>query len=257
MKPLDLESVRRRLPGRELFGFDTIDSTMSEAVRLARAGWPSGTTVIAEEQTAGQGRHGHSWHSEPRTGLYVSIILQPALVADAFPTLTLALGLATAEAISRTTGLRSDVRWPNDVMLGGKKAAGILVQYIDPASVAGIGINVNQTSFPEALRREATSLRLQTGTEHSREDLLILLLVSVDAFTRMLVEGGRESILDAFCRASSYARGRRVQVAQGDRVIEGVTAGLDPSGFLLVREDDGTENLILAGGVRAAGPGRR
>src|SRR3954454_23603730 len=121
----DIESVRSRLPARNLLFFESIDTTMREAGRPAHQGCPSGTVVIAEEQTAGQGRHGHAWHSEKYVGLYCSILLRPELRRDSAPTLTMALGLAAAEAIEAATGLRCDLRWPNDLMLGGqKKTAG-------------------------------------------------------------------------------------------------------------------------------------
>jgi len=243
MKPFDI-------PGRKIFFFDSITSTMHEAAALAAAGCESGTAVVAEEQTAGQGRHGHVWHSEAGSGLYVSVVLRLPLQPDSLPVLTLALGMATAEAIARVTDLKPDLRWPNDLMLGGKKTAGILAQIVDSAVIAGIGINVNHPAFPPEIAGEATSLRLASGRAHSREDLLGTLLPTIDSFCRMLVEGGRERIIDLFARHSSYARGKRVRVDQPGGVIEGTTAGLDPSGFLKLRADDGSESLILAGGVR-------
>jgi BirA family biotin operon repressor/biotin-[acetyl-CoA-carboxylase] ligase len=248
---LDLASVRRQLPGRRLECFDTIDSTMYEAARLAVAGCPAGTAVVAEEQTAGQGRHGRTWYSELGAGLYLSVVLRPRLAVDALPVLTLALGLAAAEAIARAADLQPDLRWPNDLMLGGKKTGGILVQLHDSIVIAGIGINVNHAAFPEEIAQEATSLRIASGRTQSREDLLVHLLLAVDSFVKMLVEGGRQPILDLFCRCSSYARGKRVRVAQPEGVIEGTTAGLDPAGFLIVLGDDESQSLIVAGGVRA------
>ena len=210
---------------------------------MAAAGQPIGTVIIADEQTAGVGRHGHSWHSEAASGIYCSVVLKPA------PLLTLALGLATAEAITASTGIGCDLRWPNDVMVGGRKAAGILVQLVNGSAIGGIGINVNHTEFPAQLAPEATSLRLQAGREFSREDILLALLPAVESFAEM----DNQSILRLFTKASSYAAGRRVVVAQPAGPIKGVTAGLDPSGYLVVRKDDGTETLVLAGGVRAAG----
>lgn len=247
---LNIQQIRRQLPNREIHFFESITSTMHEAATLSAAGCPSGTTVIAEEQTAGQGRHGHAWHSEPGAGLYLSVILRLPLPVDSLPVLTLALGLATAEAISRATGLHPDLRWPNDIMLSEKKTAGILVQLVDAAVIVGIGINVNHPSFPPEIANEATSLRLVSGRPHSREDLLVGLLQAIDSFSRMLLEGGRQPILDLFTRHSSYVAGKRVQVDQPGGVIQGTTAGLDPYGFLRLRADDGAESLILAGGVR-------
>ena len=249
---LDIDQVRRRLSNRQISFFETITSTMHEAATLAAAACPSGTVVVAEEQTAGQGRHGHAWHSEPGAGLYLSVVLRLPLPPDSLPVLTLALGLATADTIARITDLRPDLRWPNDVMLGDRKTAGILVQLVDSVAIAGLGINVNHHAFPPEIAAEATSLRLATGRPQSREDLLIGLLPAIDSFCRMLVEGGRQPILDQFTRHSSYARGKRVRVEQPGGVIEGITAGLDPAGFLKLRADDGSESLILAGGVRPA-----
>ena len=235
---MNADSLRGALPGRAIRFFQTVDSTM-----MAAAGQPIGTVIIADEQTAGVGRHGHSWHSEAASGIYCSVVLKPA------PLLTLALGLATAEAITSSTGIGCDLRWPNDVMVGGRKAAGILVQLVNGSAIGGIGINVNHTEFPAQLAPEATSLRLQAGREFSREDILLALLRAVENF----VEMDNQSILRLFTKASSYAAGRRVVVAQPAGPIKGVTAGLDPSGYLVVRKDDGTETLVLAGGVRAAG----
>jgi BirA family biotin operon repressor/biotin-[acetyl-CoA-carboxylase] ligase len=254
VKPLQIDLVRGLLPGRRITWFATTGSTMQEAAALAAAGCPSGTAVVAEEQTAGQGRHGHSWHSEPGAGLYVSVVLRLVLPPDSLPALTLALGLATAEAIARVSGLCPDLRWPNDVLLGGKKAAGILVQLAEPAAIAGIGVNVNHVAFPPDIAAEATSLRIAAGRPQSREDLLIALLQSTDSFCRMLLEGGRRAVLEMFGRHSSYVRGKRVRVEQPGAVLEGVTAGLDPSGFLILRADNGSESLILAGGVRPVTP---
>jgi BirA family biotin operon repressor/biotin-[acetyl-CoA-carboxylase] ligase len=180
-------------------------------------------------------------------------VLRPALQADSLPVLTLALGLAVAEAIGETMGLTCDLRWPNDVMLESRKVAGILVQLINAAAVAGIGVNVNQAHFPPEIAAEATSLRIVSNRRYSREHLLVAELHAVERYCGILSsKGGRESILKTFCGRSSYAQNKRVKVEQGTSVLEGVTAGLDASGFLIVRKDDGSENVVLAGGVRPA-----
>jgi BirA family biotin operon repressor/biotin-[acetyl-CoA-carboxylase] ligase len=249
--PFDLEFVRQSWP-QPVSYFATLDSTMLEAARLAAAGCPHGAVVVADEQTAGQGRHGRRWHSEADSGLYVSVVLRTALRGDSLPVLTLALGLAAADAIADATSLTCDLRWPNDVMLEGKKVAGILVQLLDSAAIAGIGVNVNHAVFPAEIATEATSLRIVSNRTHSREHLLIALLGAVDRYCGFLAaDGGREAILSLFTVRSSYARNKRVTVNQGASVLEGTTAGLDPSGFLIVRKDDGTQDLVLAGGVRS------
>jgi BirA family transcriptional regulator, biotin operon repressor / biotin---[acetyl-CoA-carboxylase] ligase len=235
---MDLDRIRAAFPGRTILYYPALATTMTAA-----AGLEPGSVVLADEQTAGLGRLGRSWHSEPASGIYCSTVLAPA------PGLTLALGLAVQEAIAVSTGLACDLRWPNDVMLAGRKTAGILVQVVDGAAIAGIGINVNHTSFPPELAQEATSLRLNAGRELAREEILLALLPAIDRFTQL----DRETVLRLFTHASSYACGRRVIVNLPEGTIEGVTAGLDSSGFLIVRKPDGTDTLIVAGGVRAAG----
>ena len=247
--PFDLETVHRLLPGRRIDWHRRIDSTMTTAARLAREGCPSGTIVGADEQTAGIGRHGHSWHSEAGAGLYASFVLRAVTEGHALPLMMLVLGLAARDAIARTSGLAPDLRWPNDVLLDEKKCAGILAQVEGDAIVAGIGINVGHTEFPQEIRDLATSLAL-AGASVTREDLLVALSRAIDEHCETLVSEGPSAILNKFTRASSYAAGRRVRVDQAGAVVEGVTCGLDPSGFLLVRQDNGVETTILAGGVR-------
>jgi BirA family biotin operon repressor/biotin-[acetyl-CoA-carboxylase] ligase len=225
----DLEAVRARLPGRRIDWFDSLNSTMIEARRDPQPG----RIVGAEEQTAGIGRHGRKWISQSGAGLYVSIVL----AAKPIPVVMLALGLATREAVGN-----ADLRWPNDVLLNGKKCAGVLAQLEGDTIIAGIGINVSQTEFPDDLETPATSMLLE-GLQVSREDLVVALVELVDRYTRL----DADEILRQFTNASSYVSGKRVRVEAG---IEGVTCGLDPAGFLRVREDNGTVTTILAGGVR-------
>jgi len=225
----NVDAVRARLPGRQIDWFDSIDSTMIEA----RRGLQPGRIVGAEEQTAGIGRHGRKWISPVGAGLYVSIVL----AAKPIPVVMLALGLATREAVGN-----ADLRWPNDVLVNGKKCAGVLAQLEGDTIIAGIGINVSQTEFPDDLETPATSLRLE-GVQIAREDLLVALVELVDRYTGL----DSDEILQRFTNASTYVFGKRVRVEAG---LEGVTCGLDPAGFLRVREDNGTVATILAGGVR-------
>jgi BirA family biotin operon repressor/biotin-[acetyl-CoA-carboxylase] ligase len=218
------------LPGRQIDWFESLDSTMIEARREITPG----RIVGAEQQTAGMGRHGRKWISPAGEGLYVSIVL----AAKPVPVIMLALGLATREAM----GHSADLRWPNDVLINGKKCAGVLAQLEGDTIIAGIGINVSQTEFPGDLETPATSLALE-GVTVSREDLLVALVETVDRYTRL----SSDEILREFTNASTYVSGKRVRVETG---LEGVTCGLDPAGFLRVREDNGTETVILAGGVR-------
>jgi BirA family biotin operon repressor/biotin-[acetyl-CoA-carboxylase] ligase len=212
----------------------TTASTMKDAAALAAKGEPHGTVVVAEHQTAGIGRHGHTWHSEPDGGLYMSLILR--LPAPG-PELTMALGLAVQATIED-----ADLRWPNDVMLNNRKVAGIMVQATEGALIAGIGVNVNQASFPEDLRDIATSLRLETGHEQDREALLHRIV----AESLRYVQLPKPEILRRFEARSSYVRGKEVEV---DGRLQGTTAGLDENGFLLLQTSTGIERIV-AGGVR-------
>jgi BirA family transcriptional regulator, biotin operon repressor / biotin---[acetyl-CoA-carboxylase] ligase len=250
----NLARVRSRLPERQIHWFASVSSTMTLAARLARDGCPSGTAIGADGQVAGIGRHGHTWHSEAEAGLYVSVVLRLPIGANMLPVLMLALGIATQRAIGEVAGLAADLRWPNDVLVEengvAKKCAGILAQLEGAAIVAGIGINVNQTKFPADIEPLATSLTLAGKPGVSREDLLVSLLSEIDTCCNILMTDSARAILDLFARHSSYARGRRVRVEQDGAIIEGTTCGVDASGFLVVREDNGKESTILAGGVR-------
>jgi BirA family biotin operon repressor/biotin-[acetyl-CoA-carboxylase] ligase len=237
---------------RDIRWFSVVDSTMHEAVRLADAGCASGTVVGADEQTAGHGRYGRHWHSERDTGLYFSIVLRLALDPASIPAITLALGLATAEAIQRTTGVACDLRWPNDVLVGDRKCAGILTQLHGTAVVAGIGVNVNQSTFPPDVAGIATSLRIASGREQPRQSLFMALLDDIDRHCDILTLQGPPAIFDLFTRASSYVAGRRVTVEIPEGSVTGTTAGLTKSGLLRLRRDDGREETIVAGGVRPA-----
>jgi BirA family biotin operon repressor/biotin-[acetyl-CoA-carboxylase] ligase len=250
----NLAWLRSQLPDRRIDWHDVVASTMTEASHLAAAGAPSGAVVGAEEQTDGQGRQGRSWHSETGLGLYVSIVLRRQYTPSTLPVVTLALGLAVQEAILKYANLACDLRWPNDVLVQSKKCAGILTQLESSthpsAIIAGIGVNVNHSSFPAELSGIATSLRLASGSIHSRERLLVDLLASVDTYCDLLETHGRGPIIETFTRSSSYVTGRRVCVDQDGTVLRGTTAGLNDSGFLILRGDDGNRNVIVAGGVR-------
>lgn len=237
---------------RAIHRYESIDSTMRRAAELAAEECPSGTAVVAAEQTAGHGRYGRSWHSSPEDGLYVSVVLRPAVNQIALPVTTLALGLATVTAIEQVTGLKCDLRWPNDVMVQDRKCAGILTELHGTAIIAGIGINVNHAAFPEDISGLATSIFLATGKQNAIDRLLEALLPSIDDHLAILSADGPNAIIEAFSHASSYARGRRVIVDMAKESITGITAGLQSDGFLLVTDLHGRRHTIVAGGVRPA-----
>ncbi len=254
--------------------FSTIHSTNSYAIEQAQAGAASGSVYIADEQTAGRGRGGHAWHSAPESGLYVSVLLRPSLSPDAALPLSLATGIAVRHAIAEVCGLTADIRWPNDVLLSGRKCCGILVETAVSGGagegdtvqlrhvVVGIGINVNQTAFPEDLASLATSLRIESGRAWPRQTLLLALLSALHREVDSLATGV-EGLLERFEQASTWVRGKRVRVEDAGALqaggqparppdaggYTGVTEGLDARGFLLVRTPAGIRT-VLSGGVR-------
>lgn len=229
---------------------ETIDSTMRRAAELAAGGAPHGSVVAAGTQSDGQGRLGRHWYS-PHGGLWFTIILRLKLPPAQLPLVTLALGVAVADAIQLFTGLGCDLRWPNDVLTrDGKKLAGILTQLHDGAVLAGVGINVSQDDFPEELREIATSLALETGTEFDRHFLLRTVTGSIKSLCHTLETSGSTAILRLFAAASSYVYGRKVVVDLPNGPVSGTTAGLTPDGYLLLQVESGEELRITAGGVR-------
>ena len=242
-----------------LHHFYKIGSTNTAAMLAAADGAPEGSVFLAEEQTAGRGRGAHSWESARSSGIYCSVILRPTLVPSDVLVLSLAAGLAVRAAIEEVnTNVRPDLKWPNDVLIKDKKVCGILTEMNAEATrvryiVVGIGINVNQTGFPEELQSEATSLRLATGSEWSRVELAAALLKSLEREYRLLLErkDARRSILQRFCGQSSWVRGKQVQIRENGSTVEGITEGLDDRGFLMLRTKDGVQT-VLSGTVRAS-----
>ncbi|MDE3178728.1 MAG: biotin--[acetyl-CoA-carboxylase] ligase [Acidobacteriota bacterium] len=250
--------VRRALGeceiGKRITHYFTVSSTNSVALGLAAGNAPHGAVVTAEEQTAGRGRMGRKWYSEKSSGIYASVILRPPLAPAAAAILTLMAGVALSRAVEEETHLAADIRWPNDLMLGGKKAGGILTEMTSDLDriqsvVVGIGLNVNHTAMPTELRASASSLRLEGGKIHSRVQILARLLRQLDRNYRMLLGQGSASVINAWEQKSSYARGKRVLVrtASGERA--GMTDGLEPNGALRMRFDDGRTESLLSGEV--------
>jgi BirA family transcriptional regulator, biotin operon repressor / biotin---[acetyl-CoA-carboxylase] ligase len=240
-----------------LHHFYKTGSTNTAAMAAAAEGAPEGSVFLAEEQTAGRGRGAHSWQSARSAGIYCSVVLRPALSPSEVLVLALAAGLAARAAIEQVDArVSADLKWPNDVLIKGKKVCGILtemnaevtrVRYV----VVGIGINANQANFPKELEAEATSLRLVTGSEWSRVELTAALLKSLDREYRLLVEqtDARQSILRRFAEQSSWVRGKQIRIEENGLRVEGTTEGLDERGFLLVRTAQGLQT-ILSGTVR-------
>jgi len=229
---------------RRIYHFFKIDSTNSVAMHLGEAGDLHGTVVLAEEQTAGRGRAGRSWTSEKSAGIYCSVLLRPLIPPAHAPLLTLVAGLAARDAVAEELNSVPDIRWPNDLLVGKRKFAGILTEmHAEPDrvhyAVIGIGINVNQSKMPADLADTATSLRIETGKSHSRFELLIRLLRNLDRYYNQFLAEGAAPILRRFAQVSSYFKGKRVRITTATETFTGTTAGLEPSGVLRVSRDDG------------------
>ncbi len=265
----DLKSVEAGIAGTEFAGRVThllsVDSTNTLALEAAQAGARNGVW-IADEQTAGRGRGGHVWHSAVGDGLYMSALVAPSLPMTTALMISLATGLAARTAIAEGTGLEIDIRWPNDLLVQGRKCGGILVETaVAPSvipdgeamlryAVIGIGINLNHENFPPEITPLATSLRIASGKTVSRETVLIALLRALSNELWLLseeVQGSKQcdSLLHRFADASSWVLGKRVRVDEGGGYT-GLTAGLDARGFLLVDSENGLRRTVLSGGVR-------
>jgi BirA family transcriptional regulator, biotin operon repressor / biotin---[acetyl-CoA-carboxylase] ligase len=263
VEAFDLDALERGLAGTIFKGkvqyLPETSSTNALAMDAGSRGAPEGTIFIADQQTQGRGRGGHSWRSEPHSSLLFSFIVRPEILAADALWLSLMAGLALNGALRDSSGLRPDLRWPNDLLLNGKKFCGILTELsTDGAAVRhaviGIGLNVNQSSFPDDLSSIATSLRIESGRQCSRTELLAALLKSLNTEYNSLIAdlvsaGASGTLLQRLKSASSYVEGKHVHVSEAEG-YEGITAGLDDRGFLLVRTTDGVRKVI-SGGVRA------
>jgi len=231
-------------------------STNTLAMEAATGGAPEGSVFLAEQQTAGRGRGSNKWHSAESTGIYCSVVLRPALPPADVLVLSLAAGLAVHSAVAGMgAGIPPDLKWPNDLLIGGKKFCGILTEMSAEATrvrhiVVGIGINVNQRRFPEELQPIATSLQVTTGSDWSRIELCAALLKSLDREYGALLNspGAHDDILRRFEQNSPMARGAHVHVEENGGV-SGVTEGLDARGFLKVRTKEGLR-IVYSGTVR-------
>jgi len=250
--------VRKRLKGslfgKRVYHFFKTDSTNRVAMELGHADEPEGAVVLAEEQTAGRGRAGRSWHSERGAGLYVTLLLRPKLSPVQAPLLTMLAGVSAHTAVLAQTGLAAELKWPNDLLLNGKKLGGILTEmHAEPNAVrfviVGIGINVSQEKFPGEIAATATSLRKETGRLHSRLEFLVKLLSQFETDYNRFLREGAPYVVQRFELVSEFANGRRVKVDTGRETFVGTTAGLSAEGLLIVRKEDGGSVTVIAGDV--------
>lgn len=239
--------------------FETIGSTNDVAAVLAAEG-RDGAVVIADAQSAGRGRRGHTWCSPPGAGLYVSVVMSPRQASRepdrAVALLTMTAGLALAEAVEAATGLAPGIKWPNDLLVGRRKLAGILAEGVSqPATgavhavVLGYGLNVSPAAYPPELVDRVTSLESELGRPFDRAEICAATLRSLARRYDDLLDARYDAILDAWRARAPASRGARVTFDAKEGAASGVTAGVDHLGALLVRRGDVIERVV-SGEVR-------
>lgn len=247
--------LRTSVVGGDVRFFEETDSTNTRAFELARSGAPEGTVVVADAQSGGKGRIGRSWLSPPGLNLYASVILRPELHPMRAQMLTLMSAVAEAEAIGGFVPTAPLLKWPNDVLVRDKKVSGILLEMDSEGDrvkfvVAGFGVNVNMTDFPEELRGRATSIMMESGRKVSRVEFARRLLTSLDLWYARCMEEGFDPVVEAW-RRSFALEGKPVRVAGYRETIEGICLGIDPDGALLVKKPGGGTVRVLSGDLVA------
>ena len=252
-----LNGLRTKTIGRSIAAFREIDSTNEEAKRRAQQGAPHGSVFVAERQLGGKGRLGRVWVSPPKTGLWFTILLRPEEAPSQVAGITLLTGLAVCRAIHGATGCGAMIKWPNDIVIGGRKVCGILTEMsaeIDRVhyAVVGIGINVNNEDFPPELSVKATSLRMETGKPVSRVHLLQRILEEFESPYDAYIEKGGPFFLEDY-KKRCVTLGRTVGAIRGREQIAGTAVDITPDGELVVRLKNGELLQINSGEVTVQG----
>ena len=251
VEPLAREADRLGLFARQVLWYPDVSSTNDLAATLAERGAREGSVVVAHAQSAGRGRQGKSWASPPGAGLYVSTVLRPA--EHALPLVTIAAGVAVADGIHAATGLVPDLKWPNDVFVSGRKAAGVLAEATSSAAgtyvVLGFGINVSPAAYPPDVASRATNLEGELGRAVDRGLLLAECLCSLAVRYEDLQRGRIGAVVEAWRSRAASTLGRRVQWNAAGGALEGVAENIDEDGALVVRTSTGLVR-VTAGEVR-------
>ncbi|HZH90956.1 MAG TPA: biotin--[acetyl-CoA-carboxylase] ligase [Pyrinomonadaceae bacterium] len=236
--------------------YDALPSTNTEAASQAARGAPEGLCIVAREQTRGRGRQERAWASPPGAGLYFSIVLRPRLTLAAWPLVTLMAALAARDALAGACALRTDIKWPNDILFGGRKLCGILAETVETpagrACILGIGINLSEQAYPAELQARATSVEAATGTRVDPERVLAALVRSLAVrYAQLHAPEGQAEIIRDWSANSSYAVGKRVRVHAATEIFDGTTRGLEPDGALRVETATRDIRIVRAADVHA------
>lgn len=252
------QGLKTKTMGQSIYFYEETDTTNNRARELALEGAPEGTLVVAEKQTAGRGRRGKVWESPLGTGIWMSLVLRPQIAPAEASVLTLLCGLATAEAIEAETGLSAGIKWPNDILINGKKAVGILTEMDCEMSevhfvIPGIGINVNMASFPPEIAEIATSLYLECGKTVSRRRLVHKVLERLEEHYETFLRTGSFAAMLEDYRKHCITLGKEVHVL-GREPFFAEALDITPEGELLVRRaDNGKEEVVFSGEVSIRG----
>lgn len=246
-----------------LLTFDTIDSTNTEALKQARLGAEEGLCIVARQQTAGRGRHGRIWVSEPDAGLYFSIVLRPKIGTQYLSLITLMAGVAVHDMLGEF-GIDADIKWVNDLLVNEKKICGILAETTEtndgPAVVVGIGINIKSSSFPPEIAYIATSIEEQLSIRVANASAMTQKANPKAAAERLIKyltyfysilnsENGPAAILDEWRKRSTYFSGKLVRVVLENETVIGITQGLEPNGALRLQKANGEVMIVQSGDV--------
>lgn len=247
-----------RWAGQEIVCFTETDSTNVRARKLGENGAAHGTLVVAEQQTAGRGRRGRGWESPAGSSIYMSLLLRPEFLPNKAPMLTIVMAYSVATALREQTGLDFRIKWPNDIVLNGKKVVGILtemsteIEYINHV-VIGVGINVNTEAFPEEICATATSIRRESGKIWRRAELIAAILRQFEVqYERFVKEEDLAYLREAY-DAVLVNCNREVRILGEKDGYRAVALGIDDQGELLVRKEDGTVTSVYAGEVSVRG----
>lgn len=254
--PSDLEKLKDianpGLIGSQILVYDEIDSTNDLAKHYLAQNAPEGSMIVADSQTKGRGRLGRSWHSESGVGIYFSFLLKPEIDPAHLPQLTLMTSVAVVNAINEVSHSRATLKWPNDILLNGKKLCGILAEYCRAENksgvVIGVGVNVNQSGFPDPLRDIATSLRIENREIIDRVKLLHSIIRHLNQEYRSFLEEGEQHLAQKWTRLSEMF-GKKITLAHGTNTIQGIAVGLSSAGSLVIRTEDGRELSFNGGEV--------
>jgi BirA family biotin operon repressor/biotin-[acetyl-CoA-carboxylase] ligase len=238
--------------GRKVKFYDSVDSTNNIAKRLLSESNKEGTVVLADNQTQGKGRQGRTWYSEENVGIYLSIILKPSLPSEQVAQITLVTGVALLQAINEFSQTRAYLKWPNDILINGKKVAGILTEnYLNnaqPGVVLGIGVNVNHARFPVPLQQIATSMAMENGENFERLPIITCFLNHLDEEYQSFLKEGLSPTVHVW-NMNSDMFGKQITMTQGNQTFPGTAIRLNEEGQLVIQLGNGEEIAFSSGEV--------